>query len=335
MYIMVDIVANHMGPRDVRTFKPFDNERYYHGNCNIDNYNDQTQVEQCRIAGLPDLKTEDPIVRDMFYNWVHYLVSEYAIDGLRLDTVKHVEKDFWCGLVIAAGVYSIGEVYSGDLGYVAAYQKYVSGLVNFPMYYAITDAYARRRSLWGLVSQHDRVGSSFPRPELLGTFLDNHDVQRFLSINNDWTLLKNALVYTLLARGIPILYGGTEQTFSGGNDPANREDIWRTGYARDGDIYKFIQRVMAVKRAYGGLGGNDHVHLYTLDGCYAFSRAGGGVVVVTTNGGSGTGGRYCFRTPKPQGTVYRGGLGEVTYTVGANGEICVVISNGQPEVLMS
>lgn len=332
---MVDVVANHMGPGDVRTFDPFNDDKYYHTDCDINNYNNQTEVEECRIAGLPDVKTEDPVVRDMFNTWIRNLVSEYAIDGLRLDTVKHVEKDFWSGFIAAAGVYSIGEVFSGDTGYVAPYQTYVPGILDFPMYYAITDAYARRKSLWGLVNEHDRVGSSFSRPELLGTFLDNHDVQRFLNVNNDWTLLKNALVYTLLGRGIPILYGGTEQAYGGGNDPANREDLWRSKYATDGDIYKFIQRVMAVKRAHGGLGANDHVHLYTVDGCYAFSRAGGDVVVVTTNGGSGTDGRYCFNTPKPEGTVYHSGLGDDTYTAGANGEICVVISNGQPDVLVS
>ncbi|RPB01936.1 alpha-amylase [Choiromyces venosus 120613-1] len=335
MYIMVDIVANHMGPGDITTFNPFNSASYYHSSCSIDNYNNQTQVEQCQIAGLPDLKTEDSRVRSLFYGWIKNLVPEYSIDGLRLDTVKHVEKDFWSGFTSAAGVYSIGEVFNGDPAYVGPYQNYMPALLNFPMYYVIKECYATKSSLYNLVNQYDRVSSAFSRPELLGTFLDNHDVQRFLSINNDWTLLKNALAYTLLARGIPILYGGTEQAYAGGNDPANREDLWRSGYNTSGDIYTFIQKLMAVKKASGGLGANDHVHLYTTDGSYVFSRAGGDVVVVTTNGGSGTSGNYCFNTPKPQGTVYTSALGSVSYTAGANGQICVSVSNGQPEVLVS
>ncbi|KAG0131788.1 glycoside hydrolase superfamily [Tuber indicum] len=335
MYVMVDIVVNHMGAGDITTFNPFNSSSYYHSSCSIDDYNDQRKVEQCQIAGLPDLKTEDNTVRSLLHGWIRNLVSEYSIDGLRLDTVKHVEKDFWPDFTSAAGVHSMGEVFNGDPAYVGPYQNYMPALVNFPMYYSISDCYARKYGFPNLVSQHDKVSSVFSRPELLGTFLDNHDVQRFLSINNDWTLLKNALSYTMLARGIPILYGGTEQAYGGGNDPANREDLWRSGYNISGDLYTFIQKLMKVKMASGGLGENDHVHLYTTDNCYAFSRASGRIVVVTTNGGSGSSGTYCFNTPKPQGTVYTSGLGSASYTAGPNGEICVSISNGQPEVLVS
>ncbi|KAG0130676.1 glycoside hydrolase superfamily [Tuber indicum] len=334
MYIMVDVVVNHMGSGDITTFNPFNSSSYYHPHCGI-NDDDQWRIERCQIAGLPDLRTENTTVRRLLYDWIRNLVSEYSIDGLRLDTVKHVEKDFWPGFTSAAGVYSIGEVLNGNPAYVGPYQNYVPALVNFPMYYSINDCYARRHGLWDLVRQHDRVSSAFSRPELLGTFLDNHDVRRFLNINNDWTLLKNALAYTMLARGIPILYGGTEQAYGGGNDPANREDLWRSRYNTSGDLYTFIQKLMGLKKVFGGLGLNDHVHLYTTDNCYAFSRAGGRIVVVTTNGGSGTRGNYCFNTPRPQGTVYASGLGSATYTAGSNGRICVSISNGQPEVLVS
>ncbi|KAI5837212.1 glycoside hydrolase superfamily [Morchella snyderi] len=335
IYIMVDIVANHMGAGDVTTFNPFNNAGYYHTSCDITDYNNQANVENCRIAGLPDIKTEDSNVRTIFQSWIKNLVSTYQIDGLRLDTVKHVEKDFWSGFTSAAGVFSIGEVYNGDPAYVGPYQNYMSSLVNFPMYYVITDAYARKASFQPLVDQHNSVSNNFARPELLGMFLDNHDVQRFLSINSDWTLLKNALAFTMLSRGIPILYGGTEQAYLGGNDPANREDLWRTGYSTTHDLYTFTAKLMATKKAAGGLGANDHVHLYVTANAYAFSRAGGKVVVLTTNNGSGTSGQHCFNTNVASGTVFTSALGTATYTAGSNGNICVNVSNGQPEVLVS
>ena len=336
MYIMVDIVVNHMGRADYSSFTPFNNAGYFHDYCVISNYNDQDNVEYCRFVGdLPDIKTTDPNVRNIFNNWIRDLVNTYDIDGLRLDTVKHVEKDFWPGFVSASGVFSIGEVYHGDPSYVGPYQNYMPSLVNFPMYYSINDCYARRSSLQTLVDQQNKVSASFSRPELLGTFLDNHDVSRFLSINNDWTLLKNALAYTLLARGIPILYGGTEQGYAGGNDPANREDLWRSRFNTDIDLYQWIAKALAAKRAAGGLGDNDHVHLYVTSTAYAFSRAGGKLVVLTTNGGSGTSGNHCFDTNVAPGTVFSSALGTAMYTAGSNGHICVQVSNGQPEILLS
>ncbi|KAF8424280.1 glycoside hydrolase superfamily [Tirmania nivea] len=336
MYVMVDIVANHMGRDTYEHFTPFNNASYFHDYCVISNYNDQDNVEYCRITSdLPDIKTQDSGVRSAFQNWIKNLVGTYSIDGLRLDTVKHVEKDFWPGFTNAAGVFSVGEVFNGDPAYVGPYQNYMQSLVNFPMYYVITDVYARRASPQTLVNQHNAVSSSFSRPELLGTFLDNHDLVRFLNVNSDWTLLKNALAYTLLARGIPILYGGTEQGYTGGNDPANREDMWRSGWATNGDLYTWIQKAMAAKRAAWGLGDNDHSHLYVTSNAYAFSRAGGKLVVLTTNGGSGTRGTHCFNTNVASGTVFKSVLGSAAYTAGSNGNICVVVSNGQPEILLS
>lgn len=335
MYIMVDIVVNHMGFGSVSTFNPFNNAGYYHSSCDISDYNNQPMVESCEIADLPDIKTEDPNVRSIFQSWIRNLVSTYQIDGLRLDTVKHVEKSFWPPFVSSAGVFAIGEVFHGDPAYVGPYQNYVPGVVNFPMYYSITDSYARKVNFQNLVNQHNSVSSNFAHPELLGTFLDNHDVQRFLNINSDWTLLKNALAFTILSRGIPILYGGTEQTYTGGNDPANREDLWRSGYATTGDMYTFIKKLLAAKKSVGGLGANDHTHLYVTANAYAFSRLGGKVVVLTTNNGSGTSGRYCFNTNVAAGTVFSSALGTVKYTAGSGGNICVDVSNGQPEVLLA
>ncbi|KAL7265920.1 hypothetical protein RUND412_011550, partial [Rhizina undulata] len=250
MYMMIDVVANHMGDAAYTDYTPFNAESYFHSYCVISDYTNQTNVEVCRITSdLPDIDTTDTSIRTIFQNWISDLVSTYKIDGLRIDTVKHVEKDFWTGFVNAAGVFAIGEVYHGDPAYIGPYQSYVPGLLNFPMYYSITTAYASKGSFADLVTQHDKVSADCASPELLGTFLDNHDVVRFLNVNSDWTLLKNALSYTLLARGIPILYGGTEQGYTGGADPANREDLWRSGYATTGDLYTWIAKVMAVKTA--------------------------------------------------------------------------------------
>lgn len=56
------------------------------------------------------------------------------VDGLRIDTVKHVQKSFWPGYNDAAGVYSVGEVFDGDPAYTCDYQNYMDGVLNYPMY---------------------------------------------------------------------------------------------------------------------------------------------------------------------------------------------------------
>lgn len=55
------------------------------------------------------------------------------VDGLRIDTVKHVNKDFFPAFNEAAGVYCIGEVLDGGPQYTCDYQNVLDGLLNYPM----------------------------------------------------------------------------------------------------------------------------------------------------------------------------------------------------------
>lgn len=56
-----------------------------------------------------------------------------TVDGLRIDTVKHVNKAFLKPFNQAAGVFSIGEVFNGDTAYVCGYQEQIDGVMNFPL----------------------------------------------------------------------------------------------------------------------------------------------------------------------------------------------------------
>jgi alpha-amylase len=195
--------------------------------------------------------------------------------------------------------------------------------------------YQQKGSAQALVDMMNTVSNTFPDPSALGTFLDNHDNARWLSVKNDQTLLKNALAYVILARGIPILYYGTEQGYAGGNDPANREDLWRSSFNTNANLYQAIKKLTSARKAAGGLAGNDHVHLYVSSNAYAWSRAGGNLVVLTTNAGSGSNAQHCFNTQKANGrwtNVYGNGG---TIAADGSGNICVSITSGEPVVLVA
>ncbi|EMD93788.1 carbohydrate-binding module family 20 protein [Bipolaris maydis ATCC 48331] len=336
IYMMVDVVANHMGPGAITNNRPepLNQASSYHPPCNID-YNNQTSVEVCQIAGLPDIYTTKSEIRTLLNTWVNWLVNEYSFDGVRIDTVKHVEKDFWPGFSAATGVYNIGEVFDGDPAYLAPYAKLMPGLLNYAVYYPMNNFYQQTGSSQALVDMMNTVSNTFPDPSALGTFLDNHDNKRWLNVKNDQTLLKNALAYVILARGIPILYYGTEQGYAGGDDPANREDLWRSGFNTNANLYQAIKKLTAARQAAGGLAGNDHVHLYVADTAYAWSRANGNLIVLTTNAGGNSNTQHCFNTQKANGrwtNVYGNGA---TVSADSNGQICVSVTNGEPVVLLA
>ena len=334
---MIDVVANHMGQGAISDNRPapLNQASSYHSDCDI-NYNNQTSIEDCRIARLPDLNTQSSEIRTLLNTWISWLVKEYQFDGVRIDTVKHVQQDFWPGFASAAGVYSVGEVWDGNPTYLAQYAKLMPGLLNYATYYPMNRFYQQTGSAQDLVDMMNTVSNTFPDPSALGTFLDNHDNPRWLNVKNDQTLLKNALAFVILSRGIPILYYGTEQAYAGGADPANREDLWRSSFNTNADMYKAIKKLTGARVSAGGLAGNDHTHVYVASNAYAWSRAGGNLIVLTTNAGSGSNAQHCFNSQKANGRwtdVFSGS--STTITSDGNGQVCVTVSSGNPIVLVA
>ena len=94
IWIMVDVVANHVGPvgTDYSKINPFNLAEHYHDICDIYDWNNQWQVENCRLANLPDLKQENWWVTQQLEDWIHDLVIKYNIDGIRIDTIVEVPK---------------------------------------------------------------------------------------------------------------------------------------------------------------------------------------------------------------------------------------------------
>ena len=129
MYLMVDVVVNHLvstvSPPSFSSFNPFNQESDFHSKCLITDYNNQTQVEQCWLGDdnlpLVDVDTEDDGIVNTSYNWIKTLVGNYSVDGIRIDTVKHIRKDFWPNFASSSGVYAVGEVLHNETSYVAGY----------------------------------------------------------------------------------------------------------------------------------------------------------------------------------------------------------------------
>ena len=65
IWVMLDVVANHVAPIDLDFSKvtPFNDASYYHSKCDINDFNNQWQVENCRLSNLPDLDQSNSFVR--------------------------------------------------------------------------------------------------------------------------------------------------------------------------------------------------------------------------------------------------------------------------------
>lgn len=80
--------------------------------------------------------------------------------------------------------------------------------------------------MYNIRSRYAQEASTFRDIDALGVFVDNHDNARFLNGNSNTQRFKNALVFSVTSRGVPIVYYGSEQNYAGGSDPGNREPLW-------------------------------------------------------------------------------------------------------------
>ena len=228
IWVMVDVVANHSAPigDDFSQIYPLNQADHYHSDCDID-WNNQWSVENCRLAGLPDINQDNDYVRGYLKDWIKGIVETYGFDGIRIDTIPEVPKDFWKEYGDASGVFQMGECFNGDPAYVGPYQGSLTALFNYPMFYTISDVFGSHKSMTGIRNRYNEEGSHFSDIDALGVFVDNHDNARFLNrYSGNKTGLRQAEVFALTSRGIPFTYYATEQYYAGGNDPNNRESLW-------------------------------------------------------------------------------------------------------------
>ena len=283
VWVMADVVANHVGSVDLNFtgVNPFNETAHYHPKCQITEWENLTDIEVCRLANLPDLDQDHPWVRQELLKWISWLVNKYHFDGVRIDTARHVKIPFWTEFNKAAGVYTIGEVFHVNSSFVALYQKdSLDALLNYPLYFAIKDVFNSGNSMTQLKTRWDEIRGNFTDIDVLGNFIDNHDVPRFLSLTPSVTLLKSALAFVMFSQGIPIIYYGSEQSYAGGYDPNNREPLWVSRLNKNANMYQYVTLLNKLRKDLK-VWDYPHVEVLVDDSFYAFTR--GTTLIALTN----------------------------------------------------
>ncbi|MFF4355350.1 pullulanase-type alpha-1,6-glucosidase [Streptomyces sp. NPDC001604] len=209
------------------------------------------------FGGLDDLWTERPEVVQGMEKIYERWVRDFDIDGFRIDTVKHVDMDFWTQWATALDAYAarqgrknffmFGEVYSADTSITSPYvtQGRLDATLDFPFQDAAR-SYASQggsaQKLASLFGDDYKYTTDKANAYEQVTFLGNHDMGRigyFLKQDNpkvtDAEILKKdelANEVMFLSRGNPVVYYGDEQGFTGsGGDKDARQTMFASKVA--------------------------------------------------------------------------------------------------------
>jgi alpha-amylase len=202
--------------------------------------------------GLDDLFTEHPTVVNGMIEVYKTWIRDLGIDGFRIDTMKHVNDEFWqkFGPEVLAYAKSqgkkeffmFGEVFDLSRPFTSTYttRNRMQAVLDFPFQDAARKFASQSRPT-------DQLGTFFVNDDWytdansnvyqLPTFLGNHDMGRighFVTADNAGAeeselLARDRLAHELmyLSRGNPVVYYGDEQGFTGtGGDQVARQSMF-------------------------------------------------------------------------------------------------------------
>ena len=230
----------------------------YHWTPNIIDYQDPNQEHNYQMAGLDDLNTENPVVREALRQSYGYWIKEVGVDAFRVDTAFYVPADYFRDFLYstdpkAPGIMTVakrtgreqfhvfGEGFAIDKPFddtqsqkINSYMKdakgqpLMPGMLNFPLYGALSDVFARGHATAELSYRINSMMKTFEQPQLMASFIDNHDVDRYL-VNGSSDGLKQSLLAMMTLPGIPVIYYGTEQGLQ-----EQRASMFKTGFGAMG-----------------------------------------------------------------------------------------------------
>jgi len=282
--VILDGVFNHVG-REFWAFKDVrengQNSQYcnwflidFNGNSN---YNDGFYYQGWEgHYELVELNLANQEVVNYLLGVVEKWISEFDIDGIRLDVAYSLNEDFLRQL--KSKVYSIkkdffllGEIIHGD------YRR----IMNDEMLNSVTN-YQAYKGMWSSFNSYnffeiahtfnEHFVNSYPNNNTL-LFVDNHDVTRCASILNNPNHLK--LIYALLltAKGIPCLYYGSEWKAEGlkkDGDEGLRKSYNEPLY---NDFTAFISKLIRIRNKYSALQYGDYKQIFLTNKQYIYSRS--------------------------------------------------------------
>lgn len=201
------------------------------------------------IGGLDDFNYDKLTTAKMISDAFQKLIDATDCDGLRVDAVKHVSHEFLAAIFQPVRKHAeslgkknfivFGEAFEGRADILASFinDKEMTSMMDFPLHFAIEEVFGKGAATAKLKENTDDLAKQYPAGAMsqLVRFIDTHDTDRILGMaSGNEQRLTAALTFLLLSDGVPCVYYGTEQKFTGKlKGDQQRETMWASKGAPD------------------------------------------------------------------------------------------------------
>lgn len=158
--------------------------------------------------------------REFLKDVARFWLEEGKVDGFRFDYVKGIPESFWEELYpylkgIKPDVYLVGEAWDRTRVIQDYYQSDDSkplfdSLLDFPMQSELVSTFARGNSFEYFIGEWQEIMGAYGALGRPALFLDNHDLERFMSWTNDEKRLEMAMAFLATQSNPIIMFYGTE-----------------------------------------------------------------------------------------------------------------------------
>jgi glycosidase len=270
-------------------------------------------------ASLVKLNLHNPAVRQHLFGAVEMWISEFGIDGLRLDTADCLDLDFLAALSdfcrrLRPDFWLMGEVIHGDYRRWAN-PEMLDSVTNYECYKGLYSSFVDQ-NFFEIAYAFNRQsgGEGMYRDLRLYNFVDNHDVNRIASTLTDPAHLVPLHVLLFGMPGIPSIYYGSEWGLPGVKSPTSdipiRPALDLDALTRPGaqlpqaDLPGIIARLAHLRRGSSALSGGDYTQLMVSSQQFAFARQAQNERVVVAVNSAAQPARLDISLPDNFGTVF-------------------------------
>ncbi|EKN70296.1 alpha-amylase domain protein [Neobacillus bataviensis LMG 21833] len=275
--VLMDFVTNNTALTHPWV-KDSSKQDWFHQQQEISDWNNQQELENGWVDGLPDLNQDNPEVKKYLIDAAKWWIKKTGVDGYSLPQINHVPVSFWTDFSNEVKKEKKGFLLIGipAENAVLDVNKYhgagIDSVFDYSQNEKLRKAFATTNQSFSPINSD--FYSSQKKAGLMANFLDNEYTTRFTNDIVDkrqfpGSRWKTALTYLYTTPGIPIFYYGTEIALVGGDIPDNRRQM---NFRTEKELIDYITKLTEQRNQLASLTRGTMEVLYDKDGMIVYKR---------------------------------------------------------------